>query len=180
MADRKQLNPIVFEDRRLLFRNFEGKADKFNNEGNRNFNLVLEPEEAAAMSADGWNVRTLTAKMEDEEDLYLLNVTVSYRVRPPRVVVITSKGKTTLTEDLLMILDMADFTNIDLIINPYSWEVNGKSGIKAYLGSLYATIREDALERKYADVKEIEEGVVQGEIVYEDEPLAITSGQTPY
>jgi hypothetical protein len=53
-------------------------------------------------------------------------------------------------------LDWVDIAMVDLIINPYEWAVSGKTGIKAYLASIYITIAEDALMLKYAEVPELD------------------------
>ena len=63
---------------------------------------------------------------------------------------ITSSARTPLDEDSVEVLDWADIRTADLIARAYTWEVNGKTGIKAYLQSLFVTIEEDALERKYS------------------------------
>jgi hypothetical protein len=65
---------------------------------------------------------------------------------------ITSRGRTNLDGTDVELLDWADITNVDLIVRPYTWEVSGKTGVKAYLQSLYVTIEEDELERKYAEM----------------------------
>ena len=44
---------------------------------------------------------------------------------------------------------MVDIETVDLIVNGSYYEMNGKSGLKAYLQSMFVTIREDALELKY-------------------------------
>jgi hypothetical protein len=57
-----------------------------------------------------------------------------------------------LGEDECILLDWADILTVDLIIRPYHWNVNGRTGVKAYLKSIFVVINEDYLELKYADV----------------------------
>jgi len=148
-----RLQPVVMEGRRILFRNFAGAEGRFNAKGNRNFNVVLEPEEAEAMLQDGWNVKYLQPREEEDQPLPRLEVTVKFDgKRPPNVILITMRGKTKLDDETVAVLDWAEIENVDLIVRPYEWEVNGKTGVKAYLKSIYVTIREDELERKYMDV----------------------------
>lgn len=142
----------TLEDVRIAFRNFSGKEGKYNRAGDRNFCVMLPDEVAAQMAADGWNVRYLKPKEADENPQGYIQVAVSYKGRPPRVVIITGRGKTTLDEEMVDVLDWAEIIKTDVIIRPYEWVVNGKSGIKAYLQSIYVTIEEDDLERKYGDV----------------------------
>lgn len=146
---------VTIEDARLIFCNFAGREGTFNAAGDRNFCVVLDDATAKRMAKDGWNVKfpkdIEDPDMQDQKDAFL-PVAVKYKVRPPTVVMITSNGRTFLKEDTVEILDGMDFSQVDLIVNASRWDINGKTGIKAYLRSMYVTILEDDLERKYANV----------------------------
>lgn len=151
-------NTITMEGVRIIFRNFEGKEGQYNREGDRNFAVLLDDKKVVkAMEQDGWNVKYLKPREGDEEpeEQAYLSVSVNYKGRPPKIVMITSNGRTYLGEDDIAVLDWADLENVDLIVRPYEWAVNGKTGIKAYLQSLYVTIREDELELKYANMDQL-------------------------
>lgn len=151
-----QDNTVLFEDVRIIFRNFAGKEGPMNNEGDRNFCVLLTPEMADSLSANGWNVKTTKERELDEGEITggepYLPVKLSYKGRPPRVVIVTSRGRTDLGENEVEMLDYADIRTVDLIVRPYDWAVLGKTGRKAYVKSLFATLNEDELEQKYADL----------------------------
>lgn len=145
-------NIVIEGISKLYFRNFSGAAVKFNPVGRRNFCIFLEPQIAENLINDGWNVRTLNPKQEGDEPQPYLQVTVMFGKIPPKIVLVTSKKKTTLDEATVNILDYAEISNVDLIIRPYNWEAQGKSGIKAYVKSMYVTIVEDEFASKYDDI----------------------------
>lgn len=148
---------VMMEGVRLVFRNFAGKEGQYNREGDRNFAVLIDDAVANDLANDGWNVKWLQPRDDADEDEMpqaYLQVSVNFKGRPPRIVLITSRGRTHLDEESVDTLDWADIQNADLIVRPYNWDVNGKSGIKAYLQSLYVTIEEDELEKKYAELDE--------------------------
>ena len=143
----------LFENCRIIFRNFAGEQSQFNPKGARNFCVIIDDFDVAdQMKRDGWNIKYLKPRDEGDTETPYLQVSVSYDNIPPTIVMLTSRGRTHLTEDTVGLLDYAEIENVDLIINPYNWEVNGKSGVKAYVKSMYVTIAEDPLAIKYAEV----------------------------
>lgn len=145
-------NNITIEDAKIGFRNFSGKEGKFNPPGRRNFCVFVEPELAGILKEDGWNVKWMKARDPEDPDLPYLQVAVHFGKVPPRIVLVTSRGKTLLDEANVNIIDWAEIEKVDLIIRPYNWDVSGKGGVKAYVKSMYITIKEDELEAKYFDV----------------------------
>lgn len=137
------------EDARIIFRNFAGRELMYNKEGDRNFCAILDDVVAKQMLEDGWNVKYLNPQEEGDTPTPYIQVKVNYKNRPPRIILITDTSRTQLKESQIDVLDWADIRTADFIARSYEWEVGGKSGIKAYLQSLFITIEEDELERKY-------------------------------
>lgn len=153
---------IVIEHARIGFRNFSGKEGKYNPSGRRNFCVFFESDMAKTLEQDGWNIRWLEPRDENEDRQAYLQVAVSFDNIPPKIILISSKGKTQLDEDGINILDWAEIENVDLIIRPYNWNVNGKDGVKAYIKSMYVTLVEDEFENKYLDVPDSAANSING------------------
>lgn len=160
---------LIMEDARIVFRNFAGKEGMYNREGDRNFCVLLEDDLAEDMRADGWNIKRLKPREGEEQGTAYIQVSVGFKGRPPRMVMITSKGRVELDEESCILFDWADIEKVDLIIRPYHWNVNGRTGVKAYLKSIFVVIHEDYLELKYADVPVAE--------LESAKPIAIEAGE---
>lgn len=161
MARQREDVTLTMEGVQIIYRNFAGAATPFAPAGDRKFSVRLDEENYLRMQEYGWPVKMRLPKEEGDDPLFHLPVTLKYRnrrgeaIRPPVVVMVTSRGRTRLEEEDVKMLDTAAITNVDLIVRQVPWEVNGKTGIKAYLRSIYVTIEEDELEKKYADLDEV-------------------------
>lgn len=150
----KSYKNITFMDAQILFKNFAGEERKFNPAGNRNFCLVIEDEvQAQQMFEEGWNVRILPPRTDDEVAKHYIPVAVSYRNNdsfPVCVYIVDGNQRTLLNEDTIGRLDHADIATVDLTIRPRYWDDNGQTKIKAYLKTMYVTLNVDELDQRYA------------------------------
>ena len=149
-----QNRDLLIEDCRLLFRNFSGEQTQFNARGDRNFCIALPNDLASSMEKDGWNIKYLKPREDGDEPQAYVKVKINFNGRPPKVVMVTSRNKTSLDESAAGLLDYADILTADVILNPYDWTVNGNTGRTAYLQSIFVTIRETELDLKYSDIPE--------------------------
>lgn len=153
----RNLGTITIEDAQILYANFSGKVSQFNQGGDKNFCVLLTEEMANVLSEDGWNVKATKPREEGDEPRPYLKVTLGYKFKPSRVILITSKGRTEIGEDLVGMLDAVDIAKVDLIIRPFEWTMmkgtkQETSGLAAYVKSLWVILEEDELDLKYADV----------------------------
>lgn len=169
MADR--INARRLEDVRILFRNFSGEEGQYNRKGDRNFAVALPEDIANAMLDEGWNVKRLRPREGDEIGTAYVSVAINYSNRPPMIYLVTKRMgkeiKVLMPEDQLDALDWIDIAYADVTLNPFQWEVNGNSGVKAYLKTLVVTQEVDELLAKYDHIQEVGAGAT---------PLAIESG----
>ena len=154
----QRISNISVENARIIFRNFAGKESKFNAKGKRNFCLVLDNDVAEDLKDIGWNIKYLSPRDPDDVQQAYLQVAVAFDNFPPKIWLITGGKKTELNEETVSVLDYAEIENVDVIVRPYIWEVNGKSGVKAYVKNMYVTIAENEFEKKYRNLDEEDTG----------------------
>lgn len=190
MPDKKL--SLLMENAQLLFMNFAGRPGQYNAEGDRNFCVLIDADIADDMRADGWNVKQLKGYEGEEGDHYI-QIAVKYRDRngkdliPPKIILQSSKGREGIGENLVDLLDVAEFSKVDLIINGRARVEDGETKVKGYLKTMYAHLYEDYLDKKYAEVPEVEgsaglpelemsqaaqdarDGIVEGHVVEDEE-----------
>lgn len=158
---------FTIQGARIIWPNFSGAADKYNSEGDRNFNLHLTKEQADELAAAGWNVKCKFPRPEEntdeQEERCILKIVVKYRDRqgelkknPPQIKMIgdKSRNRTLLGESTVENLDGAEIVEADISFVPYFWDTSTGIGVSAYLRKLYVVIREDELDEKWAEPQE--------------------------
>lgn len=159
-ASKRNVPPITIRNAKLIYRNFSGTAKQFNAKGLRNFNVVLDPEDAKMLERDGWNIKWDEPKEEGDSPRARLKVSVRFDNYPPRIWLVTENGKNLLDEESVTLLDDAEIANVDLKLTASTGEMDGKPYVKAYLAKMFVTLDENDLEAKYANASSSSRHVV--------------------
>lgn len=149
---------LMIENATIQWRNFSGAAKPFNDEGKRNICIMLDShEQADELEKQGWPIKYAKPLEEGGPTRPFIKADIKYTERSqPIIKMINSRGIQKMDADTVFALDFVGIQKVDLVVRPYKWDFGGKEGVKAMLNSLYMTIREDALELKYADIPEID------------------------
>lgn len=139
----KDRNIVEIDNARIIFRNFEGRGDKYNREGDRNFAVVIPNREIAEELINdvnnygvGWNVKIREPREEGDDEFIYLPVKVKFNNRGPAVYLETNGVRNQLGEEAIGLLDNVDISSVSMDIRPYDDEINGKPFRAAYLQSL--------------------------------------------
>ena len=144
-------NILEIEDARIIYRNFAGVGSKFNREGDRNFAVIVDSEEAKdILVEEGWNVKIKDPREGYDEPFMFLPVKIKFNNRGPAAYVKSGDSVTRLNEDTIEMLDEIDIASVDLDLRPYDWDVNGKTGRTAYLQAINVTQNIDRFGARYA------------------------------
>lgn len=148
---------LQIDDAIIIHRNFEGRGDQFNREGDRNFSLLIRDEDVAATLAnDGWNVKIKDPRDEGDIPFMFLPVKCKFNDRGPNVYLVSGRRTIRLNENTVKMLDDIDIERVDLDIRPYDWVMqkgtaNEKTGRTAYLQAIKVVQKIDRFAAEFDD-----------------------------
>lgn len=149
---------LQIDDATIIWRNFEGREQQYNREGERNFSLLIDDEEIAEALQNevnkygvGWNIKIKPPREDGDQPFMHLPVKVKFNDKGPHVYLITNGKRNKLNEETVGILDHIDILNVNLDIRPYDNEVNGKPFRTAYLQAIEVTQDVDRFAERFAE-----------------------------
>lgn len=144
---------LEINDARIIWKNFTGRGDRFNREGDRNFHLVIPDQETCELLqnnrneyGDGWNVKIKPPKDDGDIPFMHMLVKVKFNGRGPNVYLDRGRDREPLllTEDTISCLDDMDIVSVDLDVRPYDDQLpNGTTFRTAYLSAMRVHQRVD-------------------------------------
>jgi hypothetical protein len=152
---------LEINDARIIWKNFSGRGDRFNREGDRNFHLVIPDQETCdALLGDkneygkSWNVKIKPPREQGDDSFMHMLVKVKFNGRGPNVYLVSGDKQVALNEDTISCLDEIDIMSVDLDIRPYDDVLpNGTAFRTAYLSAMRVHQRVDrfAADNDYLD-----------------------------
>ena len=157
---------VRFDNADIIFKHFGGEKDDFHTEGQRDFAIRIDEEEARYLADKGLNVKPFTSKDPDEPPMFYVKVKLRYGVRDdgtergPIINTYTDKVKRELNKSNVGMLDRARILDADVVTHIYRRQNNGKPTATLTLDILHAVIKErrydDPYANKYASYVETE------------------------
>lgn len=145
-----------FENVKVLggnYRNFGGEKRKYNEEGKRNFNIIIDPEWIPMVESWGVKVRYFP-KTEEDDPMAIptahVKINVNYKAKTrPYIERVTDKWRQEIQpEKLGRALDEAIFENVDLVCTLYRYE----DSVSLYLQEGHFKLLEDPITSKYDNI----------------------------
>ena len=155
---------LQIDDARLVFRNFSGRKDDYNKEGERNFSVVIpNPELADKLQNDvnkygvGWNVKIKPPREEGDTPFMYMKVKIAFNDRGPAIYLRSGDNVRRLDEESVSTLDNVDIQSVDLDIRPYDGDGHFGPFRTAYLHSMEVVQNIDRISARYASEEYPEE-----------------------
>ena len=168
-------NLLEIENAQILFKNFSGRKKTaivnghekvVNEEGKRNFNVILDPEKSdiywngekvtnpdfgQELANLGFNVTIRPGTEEGDGPQYRLPVHVAFDKVSPEIYLVTGNKKVILDEDSIACLDTADIIKADISINNGRAYLSnsGEEKVKAWCNIGYFNIAQSRFASKY-------------------------------
>ncbi len=147
---------FTIEGTRLMFPNFSGAPDKFNQTPKPNASVVVPPEMVQELTERGFRIRHLDGRegFEDDQGVDILVVKASYGGRgDPKIVLLMAEDGTPpqewsrrlLSAEEVGEIDRLDIDFVDITFAPYEF----RGYTSAYIDSMYVVCRPDRLTSKY-------------------------------
>lgn len=157
---------LQIDDARITYKNFEGRGDMYNREGERNFSVIIPNQEIADALMNeknkfgvGWKVKIKAPREQDDQPFMHLPVKVKFTDFGPNVYLISGNKRRKLDEEDIGILDKISIQKVDLDIRPYDDEGRFGPFRSAYLHSMEVTqnFNHDRFAARYAEEEYPEE-----------------------
>ena len=154
------------ESPEIFMINFAGRKTDSNPNGHRQFSLKLPSiEYAEQMKEEGWSVWYTKESERYGDATPCITVEMRWQSNPelkwlnPKIYKCTRKNPngTLIPEELIDELENDEIEDIVLDIRLRYWTINGKSGIKAYVDSMWLKIEDDDPSGKFWGYDEVEE-----------------------